>query len=267
MNHLNLSFVLVGILFIAVFIFFTVRRNSLTIGGAITAAGMGVWVVIFAGVQWLIPLFFFFISGTLLGKLNSGSEIITDEKHGKGRDAWQVICNGFPYAFLATFTIIDSFSSFAFFLMFVSVSIAVADTWSSEIGMFFQGKTIDILKFEKLPPGVSGGVSFAGTIGGLAGGISAAVICVLLDFQKFESPIIFIGMIGFAGFCGMLLDSVLGSGFQKKYKNIETGEVSDVFTSSNNVQSGLTWMTNDVVNLVSNLIGTAIFGGLFYLFL
>lgn len=258
-----------GFLFVAAFIFFTVRRKSLTIGGAITAASMGIWVVFFTGIQWLIPLFFFFISGTLLGKLNSKKEIVSDEKHGKGRDAWQVICNGFPYAFLATFTDSEPFYGFTFLLMFVSVSIAVADTWSSEIGMYFQGKTIDILKLKKLPPGVSGGISLEGTIGGLVGGICSAVICVFLAFKEpklaeVEWQLLFVSVIAFVGFCGMLLDSVLGALFQKKYQNPNTGEFSDISSAENTIQSGISWMTNDVVNLVSNLIGTGVFALFLY---
>lgn len=234
---------------------------------------MGIWVVIFTGIQWLIPLFFFFISGTLLGKLNSKNEIISDEKHGKGRDTWQVLCNGFPYAFLATFTDSAPFYGFTFILMFVSASIAVADTWSSEIGMYFRGNTIDILKLKKLQPGVSGGISLAGTLGGLAGAVCSATICVLLAFQELELDladleiaIIFTAIISAAGFCGMLLDSVLGSAFQLKYKNTKTGDLSDMASAENTIRSGISWMTNDAVNLVSNLIGTGVFALILYMF-
>lgn len=274
MDKSNPNFILIGVLFVAAFIFITVRRKSLTLGGASTAAFMGIWVVFFAGVQWLIPLFFFFISGTLLGKLNTETEVASDEKHGKGRDAWQVICNGFPYAFLATFIGTQSFYEWSLLLTFVSISIAVADTWSSEIGMYFRGKTIDILRLKKQQPGVSGGVSWAGTLGGLAGAFCSAVISVLLAFRAlelhmndFELTLIVTGVISLAGFLGMLIDSIIGSAFQLKYKNPRTGDFSDTASAENTEHVGISWFTNDVVNLVSNLLGTSIFALFLYLYL
>jgi len=96
--------------------------------------------------------------------LNAPNAIASDEKHGKGRDYVQVLCNGLPYAFLAAFA--ENLPLESLILMSVSIAIATSDTWSSEIGMYFRGTTIDILKLRKQPPGISGGISGVGTLGG-----------------------------------------------------------------------------------------------------
>jgi len=55
----------------------------------------------------------------------------------------------------------------------------------------------------------------------------------------------------------MLLDSVLGSAFQARY-NLQ-GQASDVPPPGehNTPQKGWSWLTNDLVNLLSNLLITA----------
>ncbi|MBK8514820.1 MAG: DUF92 domain-containing protein [Saprospiraceae bacterium] len=52
-----------------------------------------------------------------------------------------------------------------------SICISLADTGSSDIGIYFRQKTYDIITFKPLQSGLSGGVSFAGTFAGCAGSI------------------------------------------------------------------------------------------------
>lgn len=195
-----------------------------------------------------------------MSKLNAPNAIASDEKHGKGRDYVQVLCNGLPYAFLAAFA--ENLPLESLILMSVSIAIATSDTWSSEIGMYFRGTTIDILKLRKQPPGISGGISGVGTLGGFVGAISTAAICVFLISQKIDLFIIkeieIFYVISGAGFLGMLLDSVIGSAFQIRYKNTDSGELSDTAFAENVRHSGFSWMTNDVVNLLSNIVGTGL---------
>ena len=54
-------------------------------------------------------------------------------------------------------------------MMGVSMAAATSDTWSSEIGIYFKGKTFDIFKMRPVPPGVSGGMSRYGTLAGILG--------------------------------------------------------------------------------------------------
>lgn len=172
---------------------------------------------------------------------------------------------------------------------------ANSDTWASEIGRYFKGRTYDIARFRRVEPGLSGGISFSGT---LAGGFGAALIAAFafLISRDWISGLIVYGFIWIFGFAGMLIDSVLGALFQPKYKHPETGKHYDYpwwTTSTAAAQSAIPetnkadqktkgsdlttatgqghaaargiisnqkiilrklWMSNDMVNFVSQLI-------------
>jgi uncharacterized protein (TIGR00297 family) len=256
---LPLGEVLAGLLACAAslaFSWLTIRRGSLSADGAALASLMGIWVVLFAGASWLLPLFFFFASSTLLGRLNKRSAA-ADEKQGKPRDAWQVICNGAPYALAA----MGMPAGWAWQAMGVAMAAATADTWASEIGMHFRGRTYDLLRGQRAQPGLSGAVSLQGTLGGLAGAFSLALLMMALlpEARSF----FFLLFLGLAGFAGMLLDSLLGSALQARFRDPASGVLSDTGLPGQRPALGLRWVNNDAVNLISNLLVTlAAVGGL-----
>ncbi|NDG50758.1 MAG: DUF92 domain-containing protein, partial [Rhodospirillales bacterium] len=51
-------------------------------------------------------------------------------------------------------------------LAWCSFAISICDTISSEVGTAIGGKTFNITNFRVMKPGLSGGVSIAGTVGG-----------------------------------------------------------------------------------------------------
>lgn len=243
-----------------VFFFLVTKRKLLTNTAALTAIGMGLWIIFFAGIKWLIPLFVFFGSSNLIGKLFPIDSKSTDDKHGKPRDYFQVICNGFPFIVTASF--VNFAPDLTFILLGTAMAAATADTWSSEIGMYFKGTTIDILNFRKQPPGISGGMSWQGTLAGLIGSLLVAVICSYLTFENLNP--IYITMVTSFGFGGMCLDSFLGSLFQIKYQ--KEGIFSDTKKGGYRYHSGFRWMTNDMVNLWSNSL-IVLLAGLFFVWM
>jgi uncharacterized protein (TIGR00297 family) len=237
-----------------IFCWTTVRLRWLDLSGALAASALGVEVVFCAGLVWLVPLFFFFGSSTLIGKLLRRRQPISDTKQGKPRDAWQVLCNGLVYGLCAAFVPLGA-EPIGHAGMLISMAVATADTWSSEIGTAVRGTTWDVLRGHRVPPGLSGGISLAGTLGG---GLGAG--CLVASMQ-------IIGWIGHSsyildakeafgvtliGVLGMLMDSALGSGWQARYVG-EDGQLSD---SGQHLKAGHRWMTNDMVNLLSNAITT-----------
>jgi uncharacterized protein (TIGR00297 family) len=127
----------------------------------------------------------------------------------------------------------------------------MADTWSSEIGQWAGGKVVNIIGFKPMQPGLSGGVSWQGTLGGLAG---AMVIGALgYTVAGFDWPAT--SIVTFAGFAGMLADSLLGSVCQASYARADglLTENRDEAIEAKPVK-GWGWMTNDWVNLLSNVI-------------
>ena len=252
MQH-QITWIFPGLLFATLFVWYTRRKNALSINGALAAAFSGLWVLWFAGPPWLLPLFFFFISSTLFGKLNKSRIEAGDAKQGKARDYRQVLCNGGIYAALATWAEGPQREP-VLLLMALSISVSTADTWSSELGQYFRQKTWDILRWKPVPVGLSGGVSWAGTLAGLAGACAMALFCNFLAYRQIQLE--FAGLVALGGFAGMLLDSVLGAGLQARYLDISTGALSDQVGELRRLVSGWPWMSNDAVNWWSNFLVT-----------
>lgn len=240
------------------FFFFTAKKRLLTQSAALVAIGMGIGVTLLAGIKWLIPLFVFFLSSALIGKIFTPKNSQSDQKHGQPRDYFQVICNGLPYVICSTF--FRSAPDISALMMGVSMATATSDTWSSEIGIYFKGKTYDIFKKRPVTAGVSGGMSRSGTLAGIVGSALVAIICSYIFFERFN-PMYF-KVVAFFGFVGMCLDSFFGSFFQVKYSKV--GELSDSKLDGFKYQSGFRWMSNDMVNLMSNAL-IVLAAGIFFI--
>jgi uncharacterized protein (TIGR00297 family) len=251
---------LITLLAAVVFTWGMVSRGSLTWGGAATAALLGIGVTLSMGPLWLLPLVLFLGSSSLIGKFFPSQTAAGDSKHAQPRDAMQVFSNGAVYGFIAMYLgardgtlYIQSFPSQE--LLLVAMAVATADTWSSELGQYFRQPTYDLLRWRRVPPGLSGGVSAAGTLAGLAGG-SFLILCTIWMTSDTNSGAVFLMIV--AGCLGMLVDSVLGSFLQPKYRHPESGALSDVCPEGGAMVSGLSWMTNDWLNFVA--IAVTVFG-------
>jgi uncharacterized protein (TIGR00297 family) len=232
----------------AIFVAVTVRKRWLTLGGGVAAALLGVWVILFQGLIWLVPLMVFFISSSALGRALRTRSTSGDAKQGQPRDATQVFANGGIYGLAAALLP----TADAQLVMAVSMAVATADTWASEIGIALNGRTYDILRFERVPVGLSGGVSLGGTLGAAAGAMLLGVVgaLVLPRSTPFAATAAILAGLGVAG---MVLDSALGSLVQGKYRG-PSGALQDRPTDGALLVRGAAWMSNDAVNLASNVM-------------
>lgn len=221
----------------------TVRAGKLTLTGAAAAVVLAATVTFSAGPEWLLPLFVFFLSSVAIGRLLPVRFDAGDEKDLRPRDAVQVLCNGGIYGVL-------SFLDVSPTLLLVPLAVATADTWASEVGKYFRRPTYDILRLGRVPPGLSGGVSGAGTLAGAVGatllagcGIWLAPVFSVTDWLTASGW----------GFAGMVVDSVLGSALQARYRT-PRGTLGDRGGAGHHRVSGLAWMSNDLVNFFSILL-------------
>lgn len=144
----------------------------------------------------------------------------------------------------------------------VSLAVATADTWSSTIGKYFQKTAFDPFRWQKVNAGLSGGMSWMGTLAAFVGSISiGSFLYLLLPDWKLTIPHFI--MITLAGFGGMLLDSLLGSRLQKQYFYNNAWHDQPAINGQNEKTRGLNWMSNDMVNLLSNLIICSLLGLIF----
>lgn len=224
-----------------------IRCKWLTFSGAIAALWMAQLIFIAGGMHGFVIPIFFLICGSLVSKLNKHGK----EKH--GRNAIQVFANGLVgVACLLVFklTAVPIF----LFCSIVSFCISMTDTCSSEIGVYFKQPTRDVLTFKRVLPGLSGGISFAGTLGGLVGGI--LFTCFSYFIWPLKVHFLFVCIL--FGVLGMLLDSAIGSRWQVKFGKDNTG-LMDHFIPGTIKMKGYYWCTNDVVNIFSNAVATFVF--------
>lgn len=216
-------------------------KKWLSMAGTSAAVLLGTLIIFSVGPIHLIPLGMFFILGSLSSKLHPKSKDAT------GRNAFQVFANGF----IAVLTLLAyHWTKEDIFLVtsLASVAVCLADTLSSDIGLFFKHKTFDIISFKPIQPGLSGGISFSGTAAGLIGSLMFAwLVKLVFDLNSPFALVIF-----FAGISGMILDSIMGSIWQAKYT--EHQQIVEEKTLNSQLIKGKDWLNNDGVNFVSNII-------------
>jgi uncharacterized membrane protein len=105
-----------------------------------------------------------------------------------------------------------------------------ADTFSSELGILSKSKPrLITAPWRVVPPGTNGGVTAAGLGAGLLGAfILSATSTLLLPFCKdwtLAEKVTYTLSLTAAGFCGTLLDSLLGALFQASVVDVHSGRV------------------------------------------
>ena len=119
-------------------------------------------------------------------------------------------------------------------LALAALAEAAADTGSSEIGMAFPGKTILITTLKPVSPGTDGGVSLFGTVAAVLGAAAVAIVAVVSHMVPAAAAIPIIT----AGFLGTLVDSFLGSVFERRGKL--DNDLVNLFSTAATV--GIAWL-------------------------
>jgi uncharacterized protein (TIGR00297 family) len=243
-SEIGLFYFIVATIIFVLLSLLAIQKKWLTTSGATAACWVASLLLSTGGIKAFISPTIFLVSGSLLSKLNNNK----NEK--QGRNATQVFANGIVGVLLL---IAHKLTANDIYLIaaIASFSISMADSVSSEIGVYFKKSTYDILSFKKLTPGLSGGISTIGTLAGLVGAFVIA-LAASMAYNFSISICLFITCIGFTG---MLVDSILGSFLQSKYKTPQ-GIFLDTEEGNTILAKGYAWCNNDVVNLLSNIVVT-----------
>ena len=207
---------------------------ALLVGGAVVAgaggAGLGLLLAFFLSSTWLTP-------------------------GGGRRTAKQVLANGGVAAAAALLARANPIGMLAFA---GALAAAAADTWSTEIGGRSRSAPRLITSGAVVPAGTSGGVTWLGTGGGAAGAVFIAAVAALLGLVGRPAAL----LVAVGGIAGGVADSVLGATVQARYRCSWCGAVGEqprhgCGAAADRV-AGLTWATNDTVNLAATLVGAAV---------
>jgi uncharacterized protein (TIGR00297 family) len=148
----------------------------------------------------------------------------------EGRSAWQVLAN---LAVAALGSVFFSATGNRAWLVASVAALAEAatDTVASEIGQYRGRDARFITTGQRVPAGTDGGITIAGSIAGLAAGVSIAAVATtggLIPPKQFWIPVE-------AGVAGMFIDSLLGATLQRRG-----------------------WINNQTVNFLATLAAAAL---------
>ena len=244
------------------------KLRMLSLSGMIAAAIVGGSIFAFGGISASVLLVFFFLSGSLLSRLNHPLTPLrqgassTLKRRGDARNWKQVLCNGgIPALAMIIIALRHDLREEISLLFLGALATATADTWATEIGIKFGKKFYNIFTFRPTHRGPSGGVSLIGICASVVGALMIALIS-LIRFSDTEPLcglvlVKVIPVITIAGTCGAMLDSFIGATIQAKYK-LPDGSITEVKSEGAVLHSGVPFIGNNATNLIATLWGGVI---------
>lgn len=243
-------------------------RRSLTLGGWLGAVLVGTTTLGFGGWAWGLTIVVFFVTSTLLSRYKARLKAQrAGDKFAKGgqRDFAQTIANGGIAALLALVSAATGQPAILLALFAGVIATVTADTWATELGVLSTQPPRLITTGQPVEPGTSGGISAVGTTatatGALLIGMSLALFTAFEQVAAgaallFPWSLVLAGLLG--GVAGSLFDSLLGATVQALYQYPDgraTERATALDGTPHQFVQGWRWLNNDLVNLVSSLVG------------
>lgn len=227
--------------------------RALSPSGAVAAFLVGLVVFGVGGWPAAAVLLAFFASSSLLSRVGARRKrALVDWGKQGARDARQVLANGGVAAVcIGLSPLVGAPLPLAFA---AALAAATADTWSTEIGTLAR-RARSILTFRPIVSGLSGGVSFPGTLAQIAGAAFIAGVA-------YEAGVAAFWPVAIAGVAGGLFDSIVGASAQalrwcpRCARACETNP--HVCGTPTTMFRGLQWVDNDAVNFLATLFGAGV---------
>jgi uncharacterized protein (TIGR00297 family) len=219
------------------------RAKIADVSALLSAALLGVLIIVFSGLSWFLLLLTFFILGGGFTKYKYAykeSIGIAQAKDGI-RSYENVFSNSTAALTLAVaYGIFPEHSLPIIYAYMGTVATATGDTLASEIGTTARGRPRMITTLKLSEPGVDGAVSLLGELAAIFGSAVIGILAYLLGISDNLLLTVLITTAG--GFFGTNVDSFLGATLQKR---------------------GV--LSNSGVNFVATFMGAGISAGLYFL--
>lgn len=209
-------------------------KKLLTLSGIINAWILG--VLIWGSLGWqgyLIVGFYFLVgSGVTRIKIKQKEAEGIAEKRSGARGAENVWGSALIAAFCALGILIfkDSYIQSLLMLGYIAnFSTKLSDTTASEIGKAYGKSTFLITTLKPVPRGTEGAVSLEGTLAGIFASLIISLLGFAVNLINFQGVIISV----IAAFIATTMESLIGATLQAK----------------------ITWLSNELVNIINTLIG------------
>ena len=180
------------------------------------AAGFVLGVAIYLGYgykSFLLLLAFFALgsAATRLGYAHKAERGVA-ERRGGARSWREAVANTVAAAFFALLAITTPYQAAFLLALIAALAEAAGDTVSSEIGQWLSPRTYLITNLRPVPSGENGGVSWGGTLAGLAASVIVVGLGYGLGLCSRGGAALALG----AAVGGNLLDSLLGATLERR---------------------------------------------------
>lgn len=234
------------------------RARALDRSGAIAAFVVGTVTYGALGPTGAAILLTFFVTSVGLSRVGRARKriaLVDVDKPG-ARDGAQVLANGGIAALCAFLAhAVAPRYAIAFAGAFAA---ATADTWATEIGTLARRMPRSILTLRPIATGLSGGVTWPGSIAELGGALLIAAVARATGAFDARAAI----AIGIGGIAGALADSVLGASVQSLRWCAQCSRATEREPHSCGANTtplrGLAWFGNDAVNTAATLVGASV---------
>ena len=181
---------------------------------------------------------------------------------GPRRNWKQVLCNGGVSSVASLLYLTSSqhyWKTYFSLAVLSSISCCCGDTFASEFGSVVDNHPRLITTLCIVPRGTNGGVSLAGTLASLGGGMLIGLAYYFTQQVTFSGDcplVIVLATATLGGVLGSLVDSLLGATLQYTGYNTKTGRISHSLKQDSYERhvSGLDILSNNQVNLLSSLV-------------
>ncbi|MEN0052137.1 MAG: DUF92 domain-containing protein [Mucilaginibacter sp.] len=193
---------------------YSLSARKLTLIAAITSTVIACLVFTGAGFTGVAMMTTLFILASAATSWKRSEKLVFEPEgdHKKGRTAGQVMANTGVAAIAGVMVwIFPSYMHLWILMMAASLASANADTLSSELGMVYGRRFLNIISLKPDKRGLDGVVSLEGTLIGIGGSIIIAVVYAI-GFGWNAAGLITIII---AGTVGNLADSVLGATLER----------------------------------------------------
>lgn len=219
-----------------------------------------------AGWRWGGLLLGFFGSSTALSRWRRGEKarrVGAVVEKGGARDAAQVLANGGAFAAAVAVGALAGRGAGAAPNALAgaaagALGAAAADTWATEVGTAAGGTPRSLRGWRPVPPGTSGAVTVAGTLGMLAGAAGTALLAGALGLGRAAAAGAAAG-----GVAGALADTLAGAAVQERRWCDACGEATEQRVHARcarptRVVGGAHGLDNDWVNVLCTAAGAAV---------
>ncbi|HZE79128.1 MAG TPA: DUF92 domain-containing protein [Nitrososphaeraceae archaeon] len=259
---------------IIVMAFLAYRIKVIDKNGAIAAVPIGFIVLYLGSASWFFVLAFFLVVASLFTKYKyrQKQKMGISEENGGARGWKNVVANGAPPAIFAILYYFSN-SNIIFTLSFVgAISFALSDTVATEVGLLSKTKPRCILTGLQLDRGQSGGVTIQGEIAAVGSSLLIGAICGILlsdNILSFQMLTILSSAI-VGGLVSTNIDSILGATIQAKYRCINCRKYLEKRAMHCNFltvqEKGVSLIDNNVVNLLSAVLGAAVSASFIFIY-